>query len=302
MLSRITHGFGVLVSKNLRKLRAHDEGETPPVTPIATNATDEERHHVHVVGRVQREGRHDSSLAADHVRLHGVPDIVRPAHKRFEIGQLLLAIHQSIRGELTEHLDVVIDDVACLRGPRGTIEQLLNPGLGLIYLSKNRGQRLLLGETVSNALARHLENPVEGPPGRLIRQFATSFRSTQFEEHRAERRPVIARGESVLLREPVDERRDMGRRRMPIGLGDIPTLPGQSSGHVGGDLLGGDRSLPSAPEETPEVLEQSGALADQTGSRSLPGGDEKQPRDRHADIDERVGILGLHKRSSGCGA
>ena len=76
MLSRITHGFGVLVSKNLRKLRAHDEGETPPVTPIATNATDEEGHHVHVVGRVQREGRHDSGLAADHVRLHGVPDIV----------------------------------------------------------------------------------------------------------------------------------------------------------------------------------------------------------------------------------
>ena len=76
VLSRITHGFGVLVSKNLRKLRAHDEGETPPVTPIATNATDEEGHHVHVVGRVQREGRHDSGLAADHVRLHGVPDIV----------------------------------------------------------------------------------------------------------------------------------------------------------------------------------------------------------------------------------
>ena len=42
MLSRITHGFGVLVSKNLRELRAHDESETPSVIPIATNATDEE--------------------------------------------------------------------------------------------------------------------------------------------------------------------------------------------------------------------------------------------------------------------
>ena len=90
----------------------------------------------------------------------------------------------------------------------------------------------------------------------------------------------------------------MGRRHLPIGLGDPLVLPEQLIGHVGGNLLGGDRSLPSAPE----VLEQSGALADQTGRRSLPGGDEKQPRDRHADIDERVGILGLHERSSGCGA
>ena len=147
-------------------------------------------------------------------------------------------------------------------------------------------------------LARHIENPVEGPLGRLIRQLASSFLTAQIEEHRAERRPVIARGESVLLREPVDERRDMGRRRMPISLGDILVLPGQSIEHVGGNLLGGDRSLPSAPE----VPEQPGALADQTGSRSLPGGDEKQPCDRHADIDERVGILGLHERSSGCGA
>ena len=42
VLSRITHGFGVLVSKNLRELRAHDEGEALSVIPIATNATDEE--------------------------------------------------------------------------------------------------------------------------------------------------------------------------------------------------------------------------------------------------------------------
>ena len=41
-LSWITYGFGVLVSKNLRELRAHDESETPSVIPIATNATDEE--------------------------------------------------------------------------------------------------------------------------------------------------------------------------------------------------------------------------------------------------------------------
>ena len=75
-------------------------------------------------------------------------------------------------------------------------------------------------------------------------------------------------------------------------------LPEQLIGHVVGDLLGRDCSLPSAPE----VLEQPGTLADQTGSSSLPGGDEKQPCDRHADIDERVGILGLHERSSGCGA
>ena len=178
----------------------------------------------------------------------------------------------------------------------------MNPGLDPIDLFKKRGQRLLLGEQIGNALARHIENPVEGPPGRLIRQLATSFRSTQFEEHRAERRPVIARGESVLLREPVDERRDMSRRHLPIGLGNILVLPEQLIGHVVGDLLGGDRSLPSAPEATPEILDQPGALANQTGSHPLPGGDEKQPRDRHADIDERVGILGLHERSSGCGA
>ena len=41
-LSWITYGFGVLVPKNLRELRTHDEGETPSVIPIATNATDEE--------------------------------------------------------------------------------------------------------------------------------------------------------------------------------------------------------------------------------------------------------------------
>ena len=85
---------------------------------------------------------------------------------------------------------------------------------------------------------------------------------------------------------------------MPIGLGDPLVLPEQLIGHVVGDLLGRDCSLPSAPE----VLEQPGALANQTGSHPLPGGDEKQPRDRHADVDERVGIFGLHKRSSGCGA
>jgi len=45
VLSRIAHGFGVLVSKNLRELRAHDEGEAPSVIPIATDATDEEGHH-----------------------------------------------------------------------------------------------------------------------------------------------------------------------------------------------------------------------------------------------------------------
>ena len=117
VLSRIAHGFGVLVSKNLRELRAHDEGEAPSVIPIATDATDEEGHHVHVVGRVQREGYHDCGLAADHVRLHGVPDIFRAVHKRFEIGQLLLAIHQSIRDEMTEHLDVVINDGASFLGP-----------------------------------------------------------------------------------------------------------------------------------------------------------------------------------------
>ena len=117
-LSRITHGFGVLVSKNLRELRAHNEGETPSVIPLVTDATDEEGHHVHVVGWVQREGRHDGGLAADHVRLHGVPDIVRPAHKRFEIGQLLLTIYQSIRDEMTEHLDVIINDDAGLLNPR----------------------------------------------------------------------------------------------------------------------------------------------------------------------------------------
>ena len=76
---------------------------------------------------------------------------------------------------------------------------------------------------------------------------------------------------------------------------DPLVLPGQSIEHVGGDLFGGDRSLPSAPE----VLEQPGALADQTGRRSLPGGDEKQSRDRHADVDERVGILGVIRKSSG---
>ena len=111
----------MLVSKNLRKLRAHDEGESPSVILIATSATDEEGHHVHVVGRVQREERHDGGLAADHVRLHGVPDIVRAAHKRFKVGQLLLTIHQSIRDEMTEHIDVIINDDAGLLNPR-TIE------------------------------------------------------------------------------------------------------------------------------------------------------------------------------------
>ena len=82
-LSRITHGFGVLVSKNIRELRAHDEGESPSVIPLVTDATDEEGHQVHVVGRIQREGRHDGGFAADHVRLHGVPGVVRLAHKRF---------------------------------------------------------------------------------------------------------------------------------------------------------------------------------------------------------------------------
>ena len=73
---------------------------------------------MHVIGRVQREGRHDGGLAADHVRLHGVPGTARIAHKRFEIGQLLLTIHQSIRDEMTEHLDVIINDDAGLLNPR----------------------------------------------------------------------------------------------------------------------------------------------------------------------------------------
>ena len=59
---------------------------------------------------------------------------------------------------------MVSNDGARLGGSSGTFGKPLNPSTDFLDALENRGQRLLLSEAISNALAGHFKHPVEGLP------------------------------------------------------------------------------------------------------------------------------------------
>ncbi|OLO63863.1 hypothetical protein BKH23_02715 [Actinomyces oris] len=68
-----------------------------------------------------------------------------------------LALLQRIRSKVANHLHMVSNDGARLGGSSGTFSEPLNPRTNFLDALENRGQRLLLSEAISNALARYLK-------------------------------------------------------------------------------------------------------------------------------------------------
>ena len=106
--------LGVLVSKDVRKLSAHDQRKAPPVIPVTTDTAREEGHDVHVVRRIQGEGGHECSLATDHTGFQGVPGVLGASYERFQLRYFLLSILQGVWSEIADYLNMVFNNVICL--------------------------------------------------------------------------------------------------------------------------------------------------------------------------------------------
>ena len=189
----LRHVFDVLAPKDVPKLRAHDQRKTLPVVPVATDAANEEGHDVHVVRRIQGEGGHERGLAADHTGFQGVPGVLGASYERFQLLYFLLSILQEVWCEIADYLNMVINNVICLRGPRRTVQETLNSGTDLIDLFKKRGQCLLLSEAVGYTPAGHFEHPIESLLRRFIRQTAAHVCATQAKKSPAQLFPVVSR-------------------------------------------------------------------------------------------------------------
>ena len=160
---------------------------------------------MHVARRIQCEGGHEGSFAANHARLHGVPSILRAMDKCCQLRDFSLSILQWIGSKITHHLHMVSDNGTRLRGSSRAVGKPLNPNANFLDALKNGDQRLLLSEAISKALARHLKHPVEGLPRRFVRQTAAQVCATQVKKSPAQLFPVVSCGKPFLLRELVDE-------------------------------------------------------------------------------------------------
>ncbi|OLO77574.1 hypothetical protein BKH18_06300 [Actinomyces oris] len=183
-----------------------------------------------------------------------------------------LALLQRIRSKVANHLKMVSNNGARLGGSGRTVGKPLNPSTDLLDALENRGQRLLLSEAISNALARYLKHPVEGLPSRLVRQIAAQVCATQVKKSPAQLFPVVSRGKPFLLRESVDEGCRQSGCHMPVSLGDPLMLSEQLLCCIVGDLVSEDRPISADFQRSPELRQQSGTFANRCGKCSLSGG------------------------------
>ena len=196
---------------------------------------------------------------------------------------------------------MVSDNGTRLGGSSGTFGEPLNPRTNFLDALENRGQRLLLSEAISDALARHLKHPVEGLPRRFIRQITAQVCATQVKKSPAQLFPVVSRGKPFLLRELVDEGCHLSGCHMPVCLGDPLMLSEQLLCCIVGDLLSKYRPISADFQRSPELRQQPGTFANRCGECSLSGGYEEQLHYRCPDGNESVAIHGSHERSSTCG-
>ena len=110
----LRHVFDVLVPKDIPKLRAHDQRKTLPVVPVATDAANKEGHDVHVIRRIQGEGGHECSLAADHTGFQGVPGVLGASYEHFQLRYFLLPILQGVWSEIADYFNMIINNVIYL--------------------------------------------------------------------------------------------------------------------------------------------------------------------------------------------
>ena len=218
-----------------------------------------------------------------------------------QLCEFSLSILQRIGSKVANHLKMVSNNGARLGGSSRTVGKPLNPRTNFIDTLENRGQCLLLSEAISNALARYLKHPVEGLPCRLIIQISAQVCATQSKKSPAQFFPVVPCGEPFLLREPVDEGCRLSGCHTPVSLGDPLMLSEQLLCCIVGDLFYEGRPLSADLQRSTEPRQQPSAFTNRCGERSLPGGYEKQLRDRCPEGNESVAIHGGHERSSTCG-
>ncbi|OLO67054.1 hypothetical protein BKH21_08455 [Actinomyces oris] len=209
-----------------------------------------------------------------------------------------LSILQRIGSKVANHLKMISNNGARLGGSSRTVGKPLNPRTDFLDTLENRGQRLLLSEAISNALARYLKHPVEGLPSRFIRQIAAQACATQFKKSPAQLFPVLSRRKPFLLRKSVDERGDQLRCHMPVSIGDPLILLEQLRCCVVGDLLHECSPLPADLQRFTELHQQPGTFANRCGECSLSGGYEEQLHNRCPEGNESVAIHGSHEHSS----
>ena len=227
---------------------------------------------MHVARRIQCEGGHEGSFATNHARFHSIPSVRRPTDKCCQLRDFSLSVLQGVRSKIADHLHMVSDNSTRLGGSSGTFGEPLNPRTNFLDALENRGQRLLLSEAISNALARYLKHPVEGLPSRLVREIAAQVCATQVKKSPAQLFPVVSRGNPFLLRESVDEGCRLSGCHMPVSLGDPLMLSEQLLCCIVGDLLSKDRPISADFQRSPELRQQSGTFANRCGKCSLSGG------------------------------
>ena len=213
-----------------------------------------------------------------------------------------ISILQRIGSKIANHVKMVSNNGARLGGSSKTVGKPLNPNTNFLDTLENRGQRLLLSEAISNALARHLKHPVEGLPRRFVRQTAAQVCATQVKKSPAQLFPVVSRGKPFLLRESVDEGCRLSGCHLPVRLGEPLLLSEQLRCCIVGDLLSKDRPISADFQRYPELRQQPGTFANRCGECSLSGGYKEQLHNRCPEGNESVAIHGGHERSSKCGA